>query len=167
VPRFEQSSRGKQINPSSPQLIKADAPSVREREVAGSGTFSRANFSSHSPSARRRQSAAQFFCARAAVPDQHYKYSTVECERESRRVYFLVRARGVYIYSESRNYGPCHGCSFVDGVSSPSGFAPITSRENCLSPQPMGKWQTIHSPSAGSFNPARTQTFFNSRSELV
>ena len=36
VPRFEQSSRGKQINPSSPPLIKADAPSVREREVAGS-----------------------------------------------------------------------------------------------------------------------------------
>jgi len=42
VPRFEQSSRGKQINPSSPPLIKADAPSVREREVAGSAAPSAA-----------------------------------------------------------------------------------------------------------------------------
>lgn len=102
VARFEQSSREKQINPSSPQLIKADAPSVRESEVAGAGTFSRADFSSHAAAlalgSARRQSAAQFFCP--AVPDQHYKYSTAEreceCERESQSVFSGARARSIY-----------------------------------------------------------------------
>lgn len=66
------------------------------------------------------------------------------------RIKFLVLRRSIYISFHNgsiaifwtRNYSSCHGSSFVDGVFIPLGVAPITSRENCLSLQPMGGGET-------------------------
>jgi hypothetical protein len=103
VPRFEQSSGGKQINPSSPQLIKADAPSVREREVAGAGTFSRADFSSHA--AALALGSAQTKCSTIFLPARPFPTSIINTAlqsasaraRESESVFSGARARSIYI----------------------------------------------------------------------
>lgn len=99
VPRLS-CSRGKQINPSSPQLIKADAPSVRASGVAPSATQGMRRFFIALALSSAQTKCSTIFFARPFPTSIINTALQSASERESECIFWCAREE--YIYSEQK-----------------------------------------------------------------